>query len=416
MSRLSDAWNALLGRTEVRSLENPATPIGAHSLAELLGAMPSTPSGARVSAETAIQFWAVSACIRVIAETIATLPLHVYKRDGEQDVIAYDHPLYSVLHDRPNSMLTSYAFHEALTAQAALYGNGYAAILTEAGRQSLMLTPPGAVTSEVRRVGLVYRLKFRDGWEELPASEIIHLPGLTLDGFTGMSTALKLARDLVGEAMATAEHSARFFSNGARVGGVLSTEQVLKDDAIARIRTQWQQTQGGTANAYRTAILEQGLKYQPTGMQSDNAQLVESREMQAEQVAGVFRVPPLFIGLYRRMTYANAEHNDIHFAKHCITPWCRKLEQEYRVKLFASDPKHRAEFNLAGLMRGDFKTQIESLTKGVQGGIYTPNEARGFLNLPKAEGGDKLFIQQNMADLTNLPDPNAKPPAPKFDA
>ena len=199
MSRLSDAWNALVGKPEARSIENPSTPITPGTLEALLGAMSPTPSGVKVSAETAIQFWAVSACIRVIAETIATLPLHVYRRDGEQDVIAYEHPLYSVLHDRPNSMLTSYAFHEALTAQAALHGNAYAAILTEAGRKSLMLTPPGAVTSEVRRSGLVYRVKFKDGYEELPSDQIIHLPGLTLDGFTGLSTALKLARDLVGD-------------------------------------------------------------------------------------------------------------------------------------------------------------------------------------------------------------------------
>lgn len=413
LSELDTAEIDRFMRPEARSLENPATPITSHTLGDLLGAVNPTPAGANVSAESALRHWLVFACIRVIAETLATLPLQVLKRDGEVSKQAFDHPLYRVLHDQPSSMLTSYAFREAWVAQSLLYGVGHSLIVREGSSASLLLTPPGVVKPKVGRIGRVYVVQYADGAEEVDAADLLVLPGLTLDGASGISVVLKAARDLIGESMATAEHSARFFSNGARVGGVLSTEQVLKDEAVARLKAQWQQTQGGTANAFKTAILEQGLKYQPVGMQADHAQLVETRKLLTEQISGAFRVPPLFIGSYERMTYANAEHNDLHFVKHCITPWCVKIEQEINSKLFGNDPKHFAKFNLRGLLRGDFKTQIESLVKGVQGGIYTPNEARGYLDLPEKDGGDTLFIQQNMSDLANLPKPGTEPPEPE---
>jgi HK97 family phage portal protein len=413
MKRFSDNDIAELDRVywkrEARSLENPSTPISTSTLGDLLGSVGPTPAGAHVTPATAMRHWLVFSCIRVIAETMATLPLQVLKRDGEISKQAYDHPLYRVLHDQPSSMLTSYAFREALVAQSILYGAGYAVIVRSGSSASLLLSPPGAVTPKVGRIGRVYQIKYVDGVEEVDASDLLVLPGLTLDGVSGISVVLKAARDLIGESMATSEHSSRFFSNGARIGGVLSTDNVLKDDVITRLRTQWQQTQGGTANAYKTAILEQGLKWQAVGMQSDSAQLVETRKLLTEQIAGAFRVPPLFIGSYERMTYANAEHNDLHFVKHCITPWCVKFEQELNSKLFGNDPQHFAKFNLRALLRGDFKTQIESLVKGVQGAIYTPNEARGYLDLPAIEGGDQLYIQQNMSPVDRLPDPGAEP-------
>jgi HK97 family phage portal protein len=391
-------------QSEARGLEDPSTPFTALALADLLGSVGPTPAGSNVSPESAMRHWLVFACIRVIAETLASLPLQVLKRRGEITDQATEHPLYRVLHDQPNSMLTSYAFREAWVAQSILHGVSYAVIVREGNTAALLLTPPGAIRPKSGFGGRLYQVTLTNGGtEDIDPSELLILPGLTLDGVSGISVVLKAARDLIGEAMATAEHSSRFFSNGARVGGVLSTEQTLKDDAIARLKAQWAATQGGTANAYKTAVLEQGLKYTPTGMQSDHAQLIETRKLLTEQIAGAFRVPPLFIGSYERMTYANAEHNDLHFVKHCITPWCVKIEQEINSKLFGGDRQHFAKFNLRGLLRGDFQTQTDSLVKGVQGGIYTPNEARGYLDLPRMEGGDKLFIQQNMIAVKSLP-------------
>jgi HK97 family phage portal protein len=409
MSRFSSDELAVLNAIWSRrtSIENPTVPLSAATIEDLWGdGGYLTPAGRRVSAESAMTQSVVFSCVRVLAETIASLPWQVYQDVGENSKVARQHPLYPVLHDAPNRWMTSFQWRSTWVTQALVYGTGYSLI------DGMLLLPPPIVRKvwDERR-GLVYQVRFADGLAEYGSDEILELPGISLDGHNSISIVLTAARDIIGEAMAVGEHSSRFFSNGARVGGVLSTDQVLKDDAIKRLRQQWEKMQGGLVNAYRTAVLEQGMKYQAVGMQSDHAQLVETRKLVTEYVAGVFRVPPMFVGDYSRMTYANAEQNDLHFTKHCIAPWLTKIEQEVNRKMFAGTDYY-CEFNMAGLLRGDFKTQMDGFARGIQSAIFTPNEARAKLNLPPLPGGDKLYIQQNMAAADALPSPTDAPPAP----
>lgn len=383
-------------KPETRSLENPSVSISTATLADLWGAETPSAAGPTVNIDAALKqsvFWT---CARVLTETIAALPWQVFEATTAGNVLAKDHALYPVLHDSPNEALTSFVFREVFIGHCLLWGNGYALILGEGDSRRLLLLMPNMVTARAEPSGLFYDVKMGDETTRYPASQIIHVPAFSLDGIKGLSSVLVGARNTIGEAIATQEHSSRFFSNGARPGGILSTEFELKDNAVARLRSQWDKLQGGLANAYRTAVLEQGMKYQPLAMQSDHAQLLETRRLLTELIAGAMRIPPMFVGDYSRMTYASAEQNDLHLAKHTLAPWLKRIEQEFNRKLFAGTAFF-CEFNLDGILRGDFKTRIEGLAKGVQSALYTPNEARAFLNLPPKPGGDELFIQQNMA-------------------
>ena len=391
-------------------IENPSTDLATASALWFDGGAVAA-SGKPVTLDAAIRQSTVFACVLVLTETIAALPLHVYKRlpDRGGKEIDSDHQLYGVLHTAPNPFMTSFAFWQAMIAGCLFHGDAYALIDgTSKARQLYVLHPP-AVKPIMRPDGLWYEVRSPNGRDVAlyEASEVIYIPGLTLTGYSGISTILRAAREAVGLAIASEEHSSKFFQNGARVGGVLSTDGVLDKAARDRIKSAWAESQSGVANAYKTAVLEQGLKYQPIGMQSDHAQLLETRRFQVEEVCRVFRVPPVFAGDYTRSTFANTEQQDLHFSKHTITPWCVKIERELARKLFANDPTHFAEFNLDGLQRGDFQARVNGSSRGIQSAMFTPNEVRGWFNLAPMPGGDMLYLQQNMANAEMVADGEA---------
>lgn len=390
---------------ELRSnpLENPAIPLSGASLVDLFGeGYGATASSRLVNADTALRQTVVYTCVRVLSETIAAMPLNVYKRTPNK-VLAPDHPLYKTLHDTASGMLTSYMFRETGMMHYNVFGNWYALISRlPSGQVNLLLMYPPLVTPRVTAQGLKYGVRTGEGTVSYDAADVIHIPGMSFDGYRGISATLHAAKEAIGVALAAEEHTARLFSNGARIGGVLQTDNVLNDEVIKRIRQQWEMAQAGLSNAYRTAILEQGLKYQATSLQSDQAELLDTRKFQVEDLCRPFRVPPMFAGEYGKSTYSNMEQSDIHFAKHCINPICKKIEQELNRKLFADDPDYFCAFDSEELTQGDFGTRMAGFAKAIQGAIYTPNEVRAKLNLPPLEGGDELYIQQNMSELDAL--------------
>lgn len=400
LKRLVAAVFALELRDDGGSIENPSTNLATAEALWFDGGNVSE-SGSRVTVESALRHSTAWACILCLTETIASLPLPVLKRAAKTNgkEVAHAHPLYRTLHDAPNPFITSFTFWQTLVAMCLIYGDGYALIAGDTKRRELYLLHSPSVKPVMRNDGLYYEVRSPDGTSVAyyPADEIIRIPGLSLNGYTGISTLLRAARESIGLAIAAETHSGKFFANGARVGGVLSTDGVLDKAARDRIKEAWKETQAGVANAYKTAVLEQGLRYQPIGMQSDHAQLLETRRFQVEEVCRVFRVPPVFAGDYTRSTFSNTEQQDLHFAKHTITPWCVKIERELNLKLFANDPTHFTEFNLDGLQRGDFQARVNGSARGIQSAMFTPNEVRGWFNLPPMEGGDQLYLQQNMA-------------------
>lgn len=396
MKTPEDFATAILGPApEVRNLENPSTPL---SSVVTMYEGPPTKASVNVNEMSAFRSTVVFACVRVLAETIASLPLHVYKRTATGKEVDRDHPLYSVLHDEPNEQLSSFAFFEAAVANAAIYNRCY---IWKARDDSLLILP----TSKTRQLydesgKIYYEFDSGDHKETFSAEEVIHIPGLSLDGLTAISPIMTAAKEAIGLAIATEEHNARFFSNGARVGGILTTDGELSDVARERVRMAWTAGQSGLANAYKTAVLEGGLKWQPVGMQADHSQLAETRRMQVEEICRVFRVPPSFVQDHTRSTFANVEHQDLHFAKHTIAPWCRRIEQEFNRKLFKGSD-HFCEFNLDGLQRGDFQSRTNGYAKALGGpgaqGYMTVNEVRALENLPPIEGGGKLIFAEAQA-------------------
>lgn len=376
-----------------RSIENPNTPIDADTL-DLWGAGPPTKASVRVTAANALQQAVVWACVRTLGETQASFPWHVYRRTKSGKEIAREHPLYPVLHTGPNPLMTSFTYREVLMAHAALWGKHYALISRRTEDIALIIIPPWMVRQDWSKGSLRYVVEGAGENAEFTPDEMIHIPGLSFDGVSSLAPVMMAAREAIGLALAAEEHSARFFSNGARVGGILSTDGSLSPEAKARIKTSWAEVQQGLANAYKTAVLEGGLKYQPIGMQSDHAQLLETRKFQVIEICRVFRVPPVFVQDLSHGTFSNTEQQDLFFAKHTMAPWCARIEQEFNRKLFAGDPDHFCEFSMDGLMRGDFRTRTEGYARALGGpgaqGYMTVNEVRALENLPPIEGGDVL--------------------------
>lgn len=411
--------HAMAAEIRTNPLENPGIPLSGASLVDLFGdGYGSTASSRLVNADTALRQTVVYTCVRVRAETMASLPLNVYKRTPNK-ILAPEHPLFKTLHSTASGMLTSYMFRETGMVHHDVFGQWYALISRlPGGDVNLLLIYPPLVTPRVTPQGMKYDVRTGDGSVTYDAADMIHIPGMSFDGYRGISSTLHAAKEAIGVALAAEEHTARFFSNGARVGGVLQTDMVLNDEVVRRLRQQFEMTQAGLANAHKWAILEQGLKYQSTVMQSDQAELIETRKFQVEDLCRPFRVPPMFAGEYGKSTYSNMEQSDIHFAKHCVRPICRKIESELNRKLFANDPDYFCEFDLEELTQGDFATRMQGFSTGIQGAIYTPNEVRAKLGLPPDADGSKLYIQQNMSQIGQLSQvnktaPDNTAPAPK---
>ena len=339
---------------------------------ELLGGMASK-SGASVTWQTALQITTAFACARVIADGLAQVPLKLYRDlpQGGKEVAA-DEPLHALLSAMPNAHQTSFEFREQLAlhlvfcGQAIVWKNRIGSKTVE-----LLVYEPQNVTVKRDGWALSYRITTAEGRQiPVPADEIWHLRGPSWDGFVGLE-AVRLAREALGLALVTEEHSARMFSNGARLSGILTAEGPKPKDADA-MRESWQQTYAGVANAFKTALLWGGPKYQPTAQANDEAQLLEQRRFQIEEVCRFARVLPIMVGHYdKAMTFASAEQMFLAHVVHTLGPWYARLEQSADAHLLTE--KQRAaglyfKFLPQGLMRGAHKDRAEYFAKALGAG------------------------------------------------
>ena len=391
---------------ESRSLENPSVEIKSALLGEIgSGQNNSIP----VTRNNALTSSVVYTCIRVLAEEFAALPFNVYKRlPGGGKEVNYKHALYNTLHLSPNVYCTSYIFRELMMVQSCMFGKAIALIYRDGNRTSLINIHPDLVKIVYIEGQKKILIKNQSGkFDAFDDSEIIYIPGLSLDGNRLISPVLEAGRKSISIALETQEHTSNFFSNGAKPSGLLTTKTSLSRERKNEIARSWNEMQSGLGNAYKTAVLDAELNYQTITVDSDKSQLIETRRFQVEDICRFFRVPPVFAGDYSRSTYANVEQQDLHFAKHCILPQTVKFEQEFNRKLFGDDEQNFCEFNLDGLQRGDFATRIDGFSKGVQTAIFTPNEVRSMMNMPPREGGDKLYIQGANVELSQASELNA---------
>lgn len=364
----------------------------------------STTSGKTVNERTAMQTTAVYACVRILAETIASLPLHTYKSTSDGKEKARDHPIYSLLSDGPNPEMTSFVFRETLMGHLLLWGNSYSQIIRDGRGKVIAIYPlmPDKMTVKRSEKGEIYYLYNKEGEDYiLRKDEVLHIPGLGFDGLTGYSP-IAMAKNAIGMAIATEEYGAKFFSNGANPGGVLEHPGVVKDPQ--RIRESWNSVYQGSSNAHKVAVLEEGMKFQPIGIPPEQAQFLETRKYQTEEICRIFRVPPHLVGDLERATFSNIEHQSISFVVHTIRPWLVRIEQSINKALFSESERKEyfVNFVVEGLLRGDYESRMRGYSIGIQNGFLSPNDVRRLENMNSIEHGDIYAMNGNMLKLEDV--------------
>lgn len=374
-----------------------------------------TTSGKAVTERSAMQMTAVYSCVRILAEAVAGLPLHLYryKEDGGKEK-ALDHPLYLLLHDEPNPEMSSFVFRETLMTHLLLWGNAYAQIIRNGKGEVIALYPlmPNRMVVDRDIHGQLYYQYTRSTEEaptmkgvtvNLPPSDVLHIPGLGFDGLVGYSP-IAMAKNAIGMAIACEEYGAKFFANGAAPGGVLEHPGTIKDPQ--RVRESWQSTFGGSGNSNKIAVLEEGMKYTPIGISPEQAQFLETRKFQINEIARIFRVPPHMVGDLEKSSFSNIEQQSLEFVKYTLEPWLVRWEQSIQRTLFSPEEKKRyfAKFNVEGLLRGDYASRMSGYATARQNGWMSANDIRELENLdriPTEDGGDLYLINGNMLPLGN---------------
>ena len=369
-------------------------------------------SGKFVNEFSAMQNSAVYACVRILSESIASLPLHVYEyKNGRKERVP-NHKLYYLLHDAPNDEMTSFQFRECSMSYLLLWGNAYAQIVRDGLDNVAGLYPLRPDRTSVERDDngeIIYRYTPTTGENRhmkkstqitLSRRDVLHIPALGFDGLIGYSP-IAMARNAIGVSIACEEFGAKFFENGAKPSGVLKVPHVLKDPQ--KLSDSWQSAYGGE-NAGRIAVLEEGVEYQQISIPPNDAQFLDTRKFQLNEIARIFRVPPHMLADLERATFSNIEHLSLEFVKFSLTPWIVRWEQALNKALFRPNERGKffVKFNVDGLLRGDYETRMRGYSTAIQNGILSVNEARELEDMNPIsadEGGDLHIINGNMQKL-----------------
>ena len=395
-----------------RSRDKPQNRTTGSSYAFFMGG---STAGKAVNERSAMQMTAVYACVRILSEAIAGLPLHLYEYGGDgSKEKAVEHPLYFLLHDEPNQEMTSFVFRETLMTHLLLWGNAYAQVIRNGKGEVIALYPLMPNRMEVNRTdkGQLY-YQYTTSSDDAPTVEgstavlmpedVLHIPGLGFDGLVGYSP-IAMAKNAIGLAIATEEYGAKFFANGAAPSGVLEHPGTIKDPQ--RVRDAWMSQFSGSRNAGKVAVLEEGMKYTPISISPEQAQFLETRKFQINEIARIFRVPPHMVGDLEKSSFSNIEQQSLEFVKYTLDPWVIRWEQSLQRTLLSSEEKKRYyfKFNLEGLLRGDYASRMTGYATARQNGWMSANDIRELENLdriPAELGGDLYLINGNMLPLGN---------------
>lgn len=399
-----------------RSRDKPTDRTAGSSYSFFLGG---TASGKYVTERSAMQMTAVYCCVRILSEAVASLPLQFYRYtdDGGKEK-AVEHPLYFLLHDEPNPEMTSFIFRETLMTHLLLWGNAYSQIIRNGKGEVVALYPlmPDRMKVDRDEHGRLYYeytvydsddVDGRKGTDKvgrtvkLQPSDVLHIPGLGFDGLVGYSP-IAMAKNAIGLAIATEEYGSKFFANGAAPSGVLEHPGTIKDPS--KVRESWQATFGGSGNSNKIAVLEEGMKYTPISISPEQAQFLETRKFQIDEIARIFRVPPHMIGDLEKSSFNNIEQQSLEFVKYTLDPWVSRWEQAMVRALLTPDEKKRYffKFNVDGLLRGDYQSRMNGYATARQNGWMSANDIRELENLdriPEEDGGDLYLVNGNMVPL-----------------
>lgn len=360
-----------------------------------------TDSGAMVSPETAMRLASVYACVNVLSEDVAKLPLIVYKRDGRKKERAPDYWLYNLLHDEPNPWQTSMEFRQMMQGHIELSGNAYALKTVVRGevRELLPIVPNRVEVKQRKDFSLEYLITMPDGDKlPVPADRMFHVPGLSLDGITGVSR-IRYQREVIGLGMQLVKHGARLFKSGALLGGVIEHPNVMTEPAANRLKESFEEKYAqGAETAHKVILLEEGTKFNKAGMTAEDAQFIESRKMSRSEIAGIFRVPPHKIGDLERSTFSNIEHQSIEYVTDSLLPRLKRWEGRITKSLIpvADRKTYFAEHLVEGLLRGDYAARTRGYQVAVTTGWMSRNEVRELENMNPADGLDEFLEPLNM--------------------
>ena len=379
---------------------------------KLWGGMESK-SGVSVDEDSAMTYSAYSAGIRIISETIASMPLNIYENLGEKGKRkAANHPLQYLLHDSPNEDMDAFTWRETAKVHVLGWGNHYSFLTRNPLKRyitSIYPMEPWRVKPEIIKTPSLGRIKvYKYMPEEGPEyiinkEDVLHIHGLSYNGLIGV-TPLTWYREQVGLGLAMEEYSARFFSNGTNATGVFTTDQVLKPDTYEKLKEQLKKNYAGLGKSHSSMLLEQGVKFDKISINPNDAQLLESKKFQVEEIARILRIPLHLLQSLEHASDNNIEHLGINFVVYCLLPWLKRDEQAYNMQLFMENEKGRffTKYVVDGLLRGDTAARWESYVKAIQNGVYTPNDVLEMEDHNPYEGGDKHFIQLNMQTVEEL--------------
>ena len=373
-------------------------------------------SGEQVNEKSALQISTVYACVRLLANSVAQLPLHLYKiEDEEHSVKAVDHPLYNVLYRQANPEMSRFSFMEVMMTQLLLWGNAYAQIVRDGRNNILGLYPLLPENVEIDRddKGRLYYI-YHAYTNEVPGEtnkdiifkreEILHILGLSFNGLVGFSP-IAMMKNTLGTAIAVEKYGSTFFKNGAQPTGVLEFPGLVEDPE--KVREDWSKIYGGAGNAHKVAILESGMTYKPISLPPEDSQFLSTREFGVEDICRIFQVPPHMVQSLKRATFSNIEHQSIDFVVHTLDPWLVCIEQAIVKDLLMDNEKdvYYPKFNVDGLLRGAIESRMRAYSVGITNGFLSPNEARKKENMPpipEEEGGNYYFVNGSYTRLKDV--------------
>lgn len=368
-----------------------------------------TRAGVPVTPQDAMRTPAVASAVGILAESVAQVPLILYRRVGDGKERATDHPLWSVLSKKPNGWQGTFAFREYMQTQLALYGNAYAFKNMVGGRlfELLPLHPNRVAVDQDDNWNIKYRVSLPGGKTlETDRSRIFHITDRSFDSVVG-SSRVRLNRDAIGLTQRLENYGSSLFGNGARPDILLHTEQNLSPEAVALIRDSWKSAHGGD-NVGGVAVMDSGIKAETMSMTSTDAQFLENRKFQIAECARIWRIPPHMIGDLEKATFSNIEQQSLEFVKYTLVPWWRRWEDAVNTQLI-DDPDLFVEFLADGLLRGTQKERYESYQVAIQNGWMTRNEVRVRENLNPIEGGDEITPATNLFPSPGGDDGNDQP-------
>lgn len=413
-----DAWRTLAARwLSPSNAESSNTSQPASWFIDGMSAAPIA-AGVSISAQNALEVTTAYIAVNVISETIASLPLNLYREQNGGRIKGPTHPLQDVLSEQANRFQTAFEFWQWIVPSVLHHGNGYAWIRRdELGRANEMIpVRPEWVTPGWARpyeVGYVVRVPGEKPIALLK-SEMLHVRGFpSADGLTGIGV-VAWQRAKLGEAKAEADFGARLFANGTKLSGILRVDGQLAAGTAEQIREEWEEIYGGQSNSHKVAVLGGNADFKPVSMTAVDSDYLNAKKMTRSEIGALYRVPPVFIGDHEHSTFSNNEQQDLHFSKHTITPWVRKIEQAVARDCLTESERGRrfyVKFNLNALERGDYKGRIEGYAKLIEMGVNSPNEIRALEDQPPREGGDVYMTPLNMRESgpDARPDPEPSP-------